>query len=103
MLLYAGISDVKIEEGSMRCDLNISLSDSDVLGVKSEIKNIGSISNVASAVLYEIKRQSELLNNGVTLREETRKYDEKTNTTLLMRVKETGNDYRYFPEPDIPV
>lgn len=102
MLLYAGISDVKIEEGSMRCDLNISLSDSDKLGVKTEIKNIGSISNVASSVLYEIKRQTELIEKGVKLREETRRWDDKTNSTILMRVKETGNDYRYHPEPDIP-
>lgn len=56
MLLYAGVSDVKIEEGSMRCDLNISLSDSDILGTKIEIKNIGSISNVGESVLYEIKK-----------------------------------------------
>lgn len=102
MLLYADISDVKIEEGSMRCDLNISLSDNDVLGTKTEVKNIGSISNVASAVIYEIKRQTELLEKGIKLKEETRKYDDKTNSTVLMRVKETGNDYRYFPEPDIP-
>ncbi len=102
MLLYAGISDVKIEEGSMRCDLNISLSDTDKLGVKAEIKNIGSISNVAASVIYEIKRQKELIENGNKLREETRRWDDKTNSTILMRVKETGNDYRYFPEPDIP-
>ena len=102
ILLYAGISDVKIEEGSMRCELNISLSDTDVLGTKIEIKNIGSISNVASAALYEIKRQTELLEQGVKLKEETRRYDDKTGSTILMRIKETGNDYRYFPEPDIP-
>jgi len=102
MLLYAGISDVKIEEGSMRCDLNISLSETDELGTKIEVKNIGSISNVASSVLYEIKRQTELINSGVVLKEETRRWDDKTNSTILMRVKETGNDYRYFPEPDIP-
>lgn len=102
MLLYAGISDVKIEEGSMRCDVNISLSDSDVLGTKVEIKNIGSISNVASSILYEIKRQTELIESGIKIVEETRKWDDKTSSTILMRVKETGNDYRYHPEPDIP-
>lgn len=102
MLLYAGVSDVKIEEGSMRCDLNISLSDSDILGTKIEIKNIGSISNVGESVLYEIKRQTELLKSGKVLKEETRKWDDKSKSTILMRVKETGNDYRYFPEPDIP-
>ena len=103
-LLYLGISDVKIEEGSMRCDCNISLSEegSDKLGTKIEIKNIGSISNVGLAILYETKRQREILENGGTLKEETRRFDDHTGTTILMRVKETGNDYRYFPEPDIP-
>lgn len=102
MLLYADISDVKIEEGSMRCDLNISLSDTSDLGTKTEVKNIGSISNVGASVLYETKRQTELLEKGIVLKEETRRYDDKNNKTVLMRVKETGNDYRYFPEPDIP-
>ena len=102
LLLYANISDVKIEEGSMRCDANVSISDSDKLGIKTEIKNIGSITNVGLAIEYEAKRQEELLNNHEILREETRRYDAKTNKTILMRVKETGNDYRYFPEPDIP-
>ncbi len=101
-LLYLGISDVKIEEGSMRCDANVSLSDSEILGTKTEIKNIGSISNVGISIDYEIKRQSEMINNGIKIKEETRRFDDKTNTTILMREKETGNDYRYFPEPDIP-
>ena len=102
MLLYAGVSDVKIEEGSMRCEPNISLSDSDKLGTKVEVKNIGSISAVRDSILYEIERQTKLINDGVVLKEETRRWDDKTGTTILMRVKETGNDYRYFPEPDIP-
>ena len=102
MLLYAGVSDVKIEEGSMRCDLNISLSDTDKLGTKIEVKNIGSISAVKDSILYEINRQTNLLNEGKTLKEETRRWDDKEKKTVLMRVKETGNDYRYFPEPDIP-
>lgn len=101
-LLYLGVSDVKIEEGSMRCDVNVSLSDSEELGTKCEVKNIGSISNVGIAIDYEIKRQQELLDKGIKLKEETRRFDDKTKTTILMRVKETGNDYRYFPEPDIP-
>lgn len=101
-LLYLGISDVKIEEGSMRCDVNVSVSDNDTLGTKCEIKNIGSISNVKTAIDYEISRQTELLKNGEIIKEQTRRYDDKTKTTILMRYKETGNDYRYFPEPDIP-
>ncbi len=102
LLLYAGVSDVKIEEGSMRCEPNISLSENDKLGTKVEVKNIGSISAVRDSILYEIDRQSKLINDGKTLKEETRRWDDKTKTTILMRVKETGNDYRYFPEPDIP-
>ncbi len=102
LLLYASVSDCKIEEGSMRCDANISISKDDTLGVKVEVKNIGSITNVGLAIDYEASRQAELLNNNETLREETRRYDAKLNKTILMRVKETGNDYRYFPEPDIP-
>ena len=102
MLLYLGISDVKIEEGSMRCDVNVSVSDSDSLGTKVEVKNIGSISNVGVAINYEVQRQEELLANGEVIVEQTRRFDDKTKTTILMRYKETGNDYRYFPEPDIP-
>lgn len=102
LLLYADISDCKIEEGSMRCDVNVSVSKTEQLGTKIEVKNIGSISNVGIAIEKEIERQSELLNKGETLHEETRRFDDKNNTTVLMRVKETGNDYRYFPEADIP-
>ena len=102
LLLYANVSDCKIEEGSMRCDANISISKTDKLGTKIEIKNIGSITNVGLAIETDAKRQEELLEKGETLKEETRRYDAKDNKTILMRVKETGNDYRYFPEPDIP-
>ncbi|MEG0826418.1 MAG: Asp-tRNA(Asn)/Glu-tRNA(Gln) amidotransferase subunit GatB [Bacilli bacterium] len=103
-LLYLGISDVKIEEGSMRCDANVSLKEenSSVLGTKTEIKNIGSITNVGTSILYEITRQKEIILNGGKVKEETRRFDDKSNTTILMRSKETGNDYRYFPDPDIP-
>ena len=103
-LLYLGISDVKIEEGSMRCDTNISLKEENAkeFGTKVEIKNIGSITNVGLSLNSEIQRQKELNNQGVKIIEETRRFDDNTNTTILMRVKETGNDYRYFPEPDIP-
>jgi len=102
LLLYADVSDCKIEEGSMRCDCNVSISKTDKLGTKVEIKNIGSISNVGLAIKYEEKRQEELLEKGEKIKEQTRRYDDKTDTTVLMRYKETGNDYRYFPEPDIP-
>lgn len=102
LLLYANVSDCKIEEGSMRCDANISISKTDKLGTKIEIKNIGSITNVGLAIDADAIRQEELLEKGIVLKEETRRYDAKENKTILMRVKETGNDYRYFPEPDIP-
>ena len=102
LLFYANISDCKMEEGSMRCEPNISISKDDKFGTKVEVKNVSSIHNVGLAIDYEIKRQEEMLNNGKTIREETRRFDDKNNKTILMRVKETGNDYRYFIEPDIP-
>lgn len=102
LLLYADVSDCKIEEGSMRCDCNVSVSKTDKLNTKVEVKNIGSISNVGVAVKYEEQRQIALYEKGETFKEQTRRFDDKTMSTILMRVKETGNDYRYFPEPDIP-
>lgn len=104
ILLYLGVSDVKMEEGSMRCEANVSIrkEEDEKLGTKIEIKNIGSISAVGNAIKYEIQRQTEILEQGKTLKEETRRYDEESQTTILMRTKETGNEYRYFPEPDIP-
>ena len=102
LLFYANISDCKMEEGSMRCEPNISISKDDNFGTKVEVKNVSSIHNVGLAIDYEIKRQEEMLNNKETIKEETRRFDEKKGKTILMRVKETGNDYRYFIEPDIP-
>ena len=104
LLTYGDISDCKIEEGSMRAEPNVSLrkKESDPFGTKVEIKNIGSISNVVAGIEKEIKRQTELYDKGETFKEQTRRYDDKLQDTVLMRVKETGNDYRYFPEPDIP-
>ena len=102
LFLYADISDCKIEEGSMRCDVNISISKTDELGTRAEIKNIGSISNVGRAIVKEAERQEELLENGEEVCFATYRYDEKNDKTIMMRVKEAGNDYRYFPEPDIP-
>ena len=100
LLLYTNVSDCKMEEGSMRCDVNVSVSKTDKLGTRTE--NIGSISSVGRAIIAETARQIEELEQGNIIREETRRFDEKQNRTILMRVKETGNDYRYFPEPDIP-
>ncbi len=105
LLFYSDVSDCKIEEGSMRCDANVSLREetSEILGTKVEIKNIGSITNVGLAIEQEIIRQRELLERGDKVIDETRRYDDKLNKTISMRVKETGNDYRYFPEPDLPL
>ena len=102
LLLYTDVSDCKMEEGSMRCDVNVSVSKTEKLGTRTETKNIGSISSVGRAILVEADRQIGELEQGNTIQEETRRFDEKENRTILMRVKETGNDYRYFPEPDIP-
>ena len=101
-LFYLGVSDCKIEEGSMRADVNVSVSKDSNLGTKCEVKNIGSISSVKTAIDYEITRQIKLLEENKKIEEETRKFDAKTSSTVLMRKKEVGNDYRYFPEPDIP-
>ena len=104
LLFYTDISDCKMEEGSMRCDANVSIrkNETDPFGTKCEIKNIGSISNVGLSIEKEIIRQTELLEKGEKFKEQTRRYDDKLGDTVLMRIKETGNDYRYFPEPDIP-
>ena len=104
LLFYCDISDCKIEEGSMRADANVSIrkNESDPFGTKAEIKNIGSITNVGISIEKEIERQTKLYDAGETFKPQTRRYDDKLGDTVLMRVKETGNDYRYFPEPDIP-
>lgn len=104
LLSYGNISDCKIEEGSMRADANVSIrkNESDPFGTKVEIKNIGSISNVGLSIEKEMIRQAKLIEAGEEIKPQTRRYDDKLQDTVLMRVKETGNDYRYFPEPDIP-
>lgn len=102
ILLYTNVSDCKMEEGSMRCDVNVSVSKTEKLGTRTETKNIGSISSVGRAIIVESNRQIQELEQENSIQEETRRFDEKQDRTILMRVKETGNDYRYFPEPDIP-
>lgn len=104
LLFYGNISDCKIEEGSMRADANVSIrkKESDPFGTKVEIKNIGSISNVALSIEKERIRQEKMIEAKETFKPQTRRFDDKLGDTVLMRVKETGNDYRYFPEPDIP-
>ena len=104
LLFYGNISDCKMEEGSMRADANVSIrkNKEDPFGTKAEIKNIGSISNVKLGIEKEIERQTKLYDNGETFLPQTRRFDDSIGDTVLMRVKETANDSRYFPEPDIP-
>jgi len=101
--LYLGISDAKMEEGSLRCDANVSLKPqkSSELGTKVEIKNINSFRFLAKALNYEIKRQQQMIENGERIVQETRGWDEKSQSTYSMRTKEEAHDYRYFPEPDL--
>lgn len=102
-LYYIGVSDCRMEEGSMRCDVNVSIAPkgADHLGVKNEIKNLNSISNVGKAVDYEVERQKKVLEAGDVVHQETRRFDEKTQTTIMMRRKEGNVDYKFFPEPNI--
>ena len=102
MVKYLGICDGKLEEGSFRVDASISLSKTDVLGTRVEIKNISSFGFLQAALDYEIERQTELLDAGKLIDMETRLFDESTTTTQSMRKKETVHEYRYMPDPDIP-
>jgi len=103
ILLFLGVSDVKMNEGSLRCDINISLRPYGFsgFGVKVEIKNLNSINNVKKAIEYEIKRQTELILSGNKVQQETRRFDENKQETVLMRVKTDAVDYKYFREPNI--
>jgi len=103
IVTFLDVSDGKMEEGSLRCDVNISLRPvgQEKFGTKCEIKNLNSIANVRAALEYEIKRQSELLLAGEQVRQETRRYDESKKQTSLMRIKTNAIDYKYFREPNI--
>ena len=103
IIQFTRVSDVKMEEGSMRADANISLRPygQEAFGVKTELKNLNSFNNVRRGLIYEQGRQERLLLAGKETLQETRRYDDTTHETTLMRVKEGQDDYRYFPEPDI--
>ncbi|MGT2896126.1 Asp-tRNA(Asn)/Glu-tRNA(Gln) amidotransferase subunit GatB [Streptococcus entericus] len=105
IIQYTGISDVKMEEGSMRVDANISLRPygQEKFGTKTELKNLNSFNFVRKGLQFEIERQAKILRSGGEIRQETRRYDEASGETILMRVKEGSADYRYFPEPDLPI
>ncbi len=104
LVRYLGICDGNMEEGSLRCDANISVrpAGSDKFGTKVEVKNMNSISNVKRAIESEIIRQTELCEKGIPVVSETRGFNALKGNTFSMRSKEAANDYRYFPEPDLP-
>lgn len=103
IVVYSLTSDGKMEEGSLRCDVNVSLRPygQKAFGTKVEIKNINSLKNIEAALDYEILRQNSLLLSGQKVQQETRRFDEATGRTVLMRVKTDAVDYKYFPEPNI--
>lgn len=102
-LKYLNVCDAKMQEGSIRADVNISIKEhgSDVLGERAEIKNLNSFRAIQRAIEYEVERQKEIVNGGGRVEQETRRFDDMTGTTSSMRSKENANDYRYFPEPDV--
>ncbi len=104
LVRWLGVSDGNMEEGSMRCDVNISVREagSETLGQRCEIKNMNSMRFARKAIEYEVARQIEVLQNGGKVAQQTRGFDPATGTTYLQREKEHAHDYRYFPEPDLP-
>ncbi len=104
IVVYSDVSDGKMEEGSLRCDVNISLREvgCKTFGTKVEIKNLNSLANVEKAIDFEIMRQSAILENGGKVDQETRRFDETKKETVLMRKKTDAVDYKYFTEPNIP-
>ncbi len=103
ILVELKVCDGNMEEGSLRCDANVSIRKPGApLGTRVELKNINSFKFVIQAINYEVARQQEVLENGGTLRQETRLFDSEKKTTRPMRSKEEANDYRYFPDPDLP-
>jgi aspartyl-tRNA(Asn)/glutamyl-tRNA(Gln) amidotransferase subunit B len=104
ILIYIGVSSGRMEEGSLRCDANVSVRPrgQEELGTKTEIKNMNSFRSVERALEFEARRQIEVIRNGGVIRQETRGWVENKGITVLQRVKEHADDYRYFPEPDLP-
>jgi aspartyl-tRNA(Asn)/glutamyl-tRNA(Gln) amidotransferase subunit B len=103
LVRWIGVSDGNMEEGSLRCDANISIKPkgTTTLGTRVEVKNLNSIKFVKKAIDYEVTRMLEMVKNGVTIEQETRSFDAATETTFSLRSKEDANDYRYFIEPDL--
>lgn len=103
ILLYTNASDARSDRGQIRCDVNVSISDNEILGTKVEVKNINSFYNVKETIDYEIKRQMELLNKNEKIKQETRRFDANDKKTYSMREKVEAIDYKYFVEPNIPI
>ena len=103
IILYTGVSDCKMNEGSFRCDVNLSIrkKGSDQLGTRTEMKNLNSFQSVVKAIEYEFARQVSVLDEGGEVIQETRRFDMNTGKTASMRSKENADDYRYFPDPDL--
>lgn len=104
IILYTGVSDCKMQEGSLRCDVNLSVRKvgETEFGTRTEMKNLNSFQFIAKAIDYEFKRQVDAVEKGETIIQETRRFDSVTGKTSAMRSKEDANDYRYFPDPDLP-
>ena len=104
IILYTGISDCKMEEGSLRCDVNLSVRKvgAEAFGTRTEMKNLNSFQFIVKAIEYEYKRQVDAIEAGETVVQETRRFDTATGKTNTMRTKEDADDYRYFPDPDLP-
>lgn len=103
LLQYAGVSDCKMEQGSIRCDVNVSIMkpEDTEFGTRAEIKNLNSLKSIYRTIEFEIKRQSKLLDRGERVVQETRRFDDNRGETKTMRSKEDAHDYKYFPDPDI--
>lgn len=102
LLRYLDVSEANMEKGEMRVEANISISENGELGTKVEIKNLNSFKVVEKAIAYEVKRQKKVLESGAEIVQETRGWDENSQTTFSQRIKEGSADYRYFPDPDLP-
>ncbi len=102
LLRTLGVSEANMEKGEMRLEVNVSVSDTDKLGTKVEVKNIGSFKAAEKATEYEIKRHIEVLESGGKIEQETRGWDDSKGKTISQRKKEDSHDYRYFPDPDLP-
>ncbi len=104
IILYTGVSDCKMNEGSLRCDVNLSVrkKGTEAFGTRTEMKNLNSFQFIGKAIEYEYKRQVEAIEAGEKIIQETRRFDASTGKTYSMRTKENANDYRYFPDPDLP-